>query len=94
MPKSPAQLDAEIAAELRAPVALPSFEKFSRWADVLDAARRGDTLWYQAPLDYRPVSIRVVRVFKNGKIRIDPMSRDADSFTADAHHLDRFRRRA
>jgi hypothetical protein len=67
---------------------------FSTWSDVLEAARRGDRLWYHAPLDARPQSILVVKVYKNDKIRIDPLSNQADPFTADAKHLSRFRRRA
>jgi len=69
------------------------FEMFASWPDVLAAARRGDRLWYQAALDVRPRAIAVDRVFKNGKIRIDPLSNQADKFTADVGHLDRFRRR-
>ena len=69
------------------------FVPFDTWSDVLDAARRGDQLWYHAPLNIRPASVRVVKVFKNGSIRIDPMSRDADNFTADKGHLSRFRQR-
>lgn len=70
------------------------FAPFQHWADVVEAAGRGERLWYKAPLDHQPRLVRIVRVFKNGKIRIDPMSRDADDFTADAGHLDRFRRRS
>lgn len=66
---------------------------FSSWSDVVAAARLGAPLWYHAPLDIAPRRIAVVRVFKNGKIRIDPMSAVADKFTADAGHLDRFRAR-
>ena len=69
------------------------FETFDTWADVIDAARRGEMLWYQAPLNHRPSYIRVVKVFKNGKIRIDPLSSDADNFSADAGHLARFRKK-
>jgi len=32
-----------------------------------------------------------VKVFKNGTIRIDPLSNQADKFTANSGHLDRFR---
>jgi hypothetical protein len=67
--------------------------KFETWSDVLDAARSGIHLWYQAPLDARPRSVAVLKVFKNGSIRIDPMSNQADKFTATASHLDRFRLR-
>ena len=70
-----------------------SFQMFDTWADVLGAARRGEMLWYQAPLDRQPRYVRVVKVFKNDKIRLDPLSRDADNFTADAGHLARFRKK-
>lgn len=70
---------------------MADFLHFERWADVLAAARDGVHLWYQAPLDSRPRSIAVVKVFKNGSIRIDPLSNQADKFTATSSHLDRFR---
>lgn len=104
--KTPAQLQREIDEVLASPGKTrpaPShatmaqgaqFIPFATWGDVLDAARRGEDLWYRAPLDRQPASVRVVKVFKNGGIRIDPMSRDADNFTADEGHLDRFRKRA
>jgi hypothetical protein len=69
------------------------WQSFSTWSDVIDAARRGDRLWYQAPLDRSPHSILVVKVFKNDRIRIDPLSNEADKFTADAGHLSRFRKK-
>lgn len=65
-----------------------------RGSDVLSAARSGEPVWYKAPLDYRARRVRIVKVYKNGKIRIDPMSRDADNFTADRGHLDRFQKHA
>ena len=71
-----------------------NFEMFPTWSDVLAAAARGDRLWYQAPLDRSPRSILVIKVYKNGSLRIDPLSNQADKFTADAGHLSRFRRRA
>ena len=71
----------------------PRFERFDTWADVIDAARRGEMLWYQAPLDPRPRYIGIVKVYKNDKLRIDPLSPGADKFNADAGHLARFRRR-
>lgn len=66
-------------------------EKFASWDDVLTFARNGGWLWYHAPLDARPCSVRIVRVFKNGKLRLDP-GMGADPFTADKGHLDRMRR--
>ena len=71
---------------------------FKTWADLISAARAGTPLYYGAPLDiaasypYRRVA--VLKVYKNGKIRIDPMTSGADHFTADSGHLLRFRFRA
>lgn len=71
-----------------------AFSSYTSWIDVLeDAKKGGGYLFYQAPLDRSPRAVHVVKVFKNGGIRLDPMSRDADKFTADAGHLSRFRRR-
>lgn len=70
-----------------------NYKEFSTWNEVLSAAAAGEQLWYQAPLDRYPHHVQVVKVFKNGSIRIDPLSRDADRFTADAGHLSRFRYR-
>lgn len=70
------------------------WKSFDTWTDVLAAAARGDRLWYQAPLDRNPRSILVAKIYKNGSLRIDPLSNQADKFTADAGHLTRFRRKA
>lgn len=70
-----------------------TWKPFSSWDEVLAAARRGDWLAYQAPLDRQPRSIHVDKVYKNGRVRIDPLSNQADKFTADKGHLDRFFRR-
>jgi hypothetical protein len=70
-----------------------TWQPFSSWNEVLAAARRGDWLAYQAPMDSAPRSIHVDKVYKNGSIRIDPLSNQADKFTANAGHLSRFRRR-
>lgn len=78
------------------PRVAPSFIPFESWPDVVDAAYRalrGAQLWYWAPLDLAPRLIQVVRVYKNGGIRINPVSTQADNFTADKMHLDRFYRR-
>lgn len=72
---------------------MSDFALFDTWEDVLNAARRGDRLWYQAPLNRFPHSILVVKIYKNGKLRIDPLSNQVDKFTADAGHLARFRKR-
>lgn len=69
------------------------WQRFDTWTDVLNAASRGDRLGYQAPLDSSPRSILVTKIYKNDKLRIDPLSNQADSFTADAGHLSRFRKR-
>lgn len=68
-------------------------ETFATWADVLTFVEKGGWLWYHAPLDLRAQTVRVVRAYKNGKLRLDPGG-DADPFTADAGHLSRCRRQA
>ena len=84
-------------------------EPFKTWREVLDAAKSGDVLYYQAPLNHRPTQLR--RLTEGDKwstnvyepkaktVRIIPYGargrgriRTADPFTADAGHLDRFRR--
>ncbi len=64
------------------------FKTFATWSDVVTAANRSVVLWYHAPLDIHPVRVHVVRVFKNGKIRISAIGL---TFTADSGHLNRFR---
>lgn len=75
------------------------FRAFGTWQEVLAYARTGAPLYYQAPLDYRPVRVQ----YKVGArtIRITPPGargrgrlRTSDPFTADSAHLDRFRRPA
>lgn len=68
------------------------FASFDTWTAVLEHTAAGQTLFYHAPLDREPRLVRVRRTFKNGKLRIDPCSSDADHFTADPAHLSRFRR--
>jgi hypothetical protein len=70
------------------------FIGFDSWDEVLAFIGSGGWLWYQAPLDVRPSSVRVVRVYKNGKIRLDPGCSDCDPFTADKGHLSRMRRQS
>ena len=72
---------------------MSTFTSFASWSDVLAAAKAGEQLWYHAPLDLSPYSVMILRVFKNGKIRLSSWSRGASSFTADAGHLSRFRKR-
>lgn len=67
-----------------------AWRNYDNWSAVLAAARKHEYLHYKAPLDYRPHAIRVVRVYKNKKIRLDPEMADTDPFTADRGHLDRF----
>ena len=76
---------------------MASFESYTSWDEVLAAASRDGRLYYQAPLDAvagrSPRMVLVDKVYKNGKLRIDPLSNQADKFTADAGHLLRFRRK-
>ena len=69
---------------------MSQWRHYINWTDVLIAARDHDQLYYKAPLDWHPQAVRVVRVYKNKKIRLDPETVDADPFTADRGHLDRF----
>lgn len=65
-----------------------SMRSFNTWTAVLLAARDDVPMWYLAPLDRHPVRVYVLRVYKNGKLRL----RGGDTtFTADHKHLDRFR---
>ncbi len=75
-------------------------QPFAIWAEVLAHVAAGQPIWYQAPLDYRPVHVQAVlyrhwrgrHVQKPTKVRVYPPSSDCDPFWADAGHLDRFRR--
>jgi hypothetical protein len=71
------------------------FESFASWPDLLahieSGAVRSEGLWYHAPLDVLPYSVRV-ELRARGKVRVFPWS-SADPFTADEGHLSRFRRR-
>lgn len=64
---------------------------FDSWTAVLAHVAAGGRLAYHAPMSVRPCSVRVVRAFKNGKLRLDPGYVNGDAFTADASHLDRMR---
>ena len=66
-------------------------ESFSTWSQLVDHVRAGYPLFYQAPLDYRPVLISAV-VRRDGKLRVHPPYSDCDPFTADEGHLPRFKR--
>lgn len=63
---------------------------YASWADVLAAAKATSGFWYQAPLDRHVTWVRIVRVFKNGRLRL---TTGLYTFTADAGHLPRFMRR-
>ncbi len=67
-----------------------AWNQYDDWAAVLSAARKHEYLYYRAPLDHRPHAVRVKRVYKNKKIRLDPETAGTDPFTADRGHLDRF----
>lgn len=68
-----------------------TFATFAQWGDVLDYAREYRPLYYQAPLDVRPVRIEY-RVTRRATIRVFPFAQCADPFIADRAHLERFRR--
>lgn len=67
---------------------MSKFMPFETWSDVLESAHNGRSLYYHAPLDHLPAFVFVVRVFKNGKLRLRA---GGVTFTADAGHLSRFR---
>lgn len=82
---------------------------FNTWHDVLAWARAGKPLYYHAPLNVSPVRLwpgvpvrgSAFYTVRPRTIRITPADahgrgkeRMADPFTADAKHLDRFRRPA
>ena len=73
---------------------------FATWERLLAYVKRGNPVWYQAPLDVRPTRLtqgkkpfgyepraRTVRIYPPGRGK----ARTSDPFTADAGHLDRFR---
>jgi len=70
-----------------------SFVSFATWEAVQAHIRAGLAVYYQAPLDYRPVRIGA-RVLSKHRIRVRPPTRDVDPFTADRGHLERFKMRA
>jgi hypothetical protein len=50
---------------------------------------RSGRVYYHAPMDCQPRAVTVLKQFKNGKLRIEAPGL---TFTADAGHLDRFKR--
>ncbi len=74
---------------------MSAFESFPSWSALVGAVARGERIFYHAPLDARPVLVRCELRGRNPrtfKVRVFPPSRDADPFTADTGHLDRFKR--
>jgi len=63
------------------------FVPFASWQDVRNAAATAAVLWYWGALDTAPRRVSVVKLFKNGNIRVDPVSNQADPFTLDPSHL-------
>ncbi len=70
---------------------MKEFEPIATWEELLDRHAAGYRLFYQAPMDYRPVLVTVV-LRKDGKLRVTAPYRDSDPFTADHAHLNRFRK--
>ena len=68
-------------------------QPFETFAQLIDHVRAGYQLFYQAPLDYRAALVSAV-IRKDGNLRVYPIYRDADPFTADPGHLPRFRRKS
>lgn len=60
------------------------------WETILTYCRTHDIVRYHAPLDLRTTYCRVVKVYKNEKIRLRPINSDADAFTSDPGHIARF----
>lgn len=63
------------------------FAPFGSWHGVRHAVDGKVRLFYQAPLDTAPRPVIVLKVFKNGKLRV---SGGETTFTTDAGHADRF----
>jgi hypothetical protein len=63
------------------------FSPFASWQDVRTVAATDAVLWYWGAMDTAPRRVRVVRLFRNGNIRVDPDSNQADPFTLDPGHL-------
>jgi hypothetical protein len=86
----------EVCRRLHADSPAIAFAPFESWQAVIEHVQADRPVYYHAPFDFRPA--RVGARLNSPKasrrtIRIDPMSRDADPFTADAAHLDRFCRK-
>lgn len=63
------------------------FEELTSWEAIRTIAATDAVLWYWGAMDYRPHQVIVVKLFKNGKIRVDQTSNQAYAFTIDPGHL-------
>ncbi len=59
---------------------------FASWFDVLQYCDTHAWIYYHAPMDINPVVVAVVKVFKNGKMRVDV---HGNKFTIDIDHRSR-----
>lgn len=66
-----------------------TYAPFADWPAVMAHARAGLPLSYQAPLDYAPHAIEYKAQKKTIRVKRAAVG---ESFTADAGHLDRFKR--
>lgn len=64
-------------------------KSFQAWPEVIAHVKAGLPLFYQAPMDRYPVSIRAK--VRGSTLRVHPPTSAADAFTADEKHLDRMR---
>ena len=74
------------------------FTTYRTWTEVMQAARAGETLYYQAPMNTYPSRFTAGKgpwtyEVKPRGIRLTPPKSAADPFTANADHLERFRRK-
>lgn len=60
---------------------------FATWTEVLAWVHAGKRIRYHAPLDIFPRHV-FARV-RGKRLRIDPLTKDADPFWADSGHLSR-----
>ncbi len=70
---------------------MSNFTSFNSWAEVLDHVNKFQ-VYYKCPLDFYPSRVRVIKQFKNGKLRIKPVFNGV-AFTVDKEHLSRFFRK-
>lgn len=70
-----------------------TYTPFLTWEALVEFCRANDTynvpLFYKAPLDTHETKVAITRIYKNGKLRVEPTS-TAPSFKADSDHLARF----